>query len=131
MTLIKYKNKSIYCVLAALIFSIFTSLVSAEPDDLAITIDASSFDSTEIEVKKALIYTALHYQWEIVEHGKDSMLWKYKRNLLKIDISGLVVKIYNDEDVKIGAKWLARIKKLTLRRLSYHSEVRKAQSFIN
>ncbi|MGH1439463.1 MAG: hypothetical protein ACRBBR_05065 [Cellvibrionaceae bacterium] len=127
----QYKNKSIRWILVAFFLSIFSSFLSAQPDDLAITIDASQYSSTDIELKKALIYTALHYQWEIVEHDKNSMLWKYKRNLLKIDISAPTIKIYNDEDVEIGTKWLARIKKLTLRRLAYYSEVRKAQSFVN
>lgn len=127
----KYKNGLLPWLLILLPLVFFPSFATAEQDNLAITIDAGYLNSSDIDIKKALINAALHYQWEIVEHDRNSMLWKYKNNMLKINIDDTLISIFKDERVPINSKWLPRIKKLTLRKLAYYAEVEKARSLID
>ncbi len=123
------KKNSLISTLLFLFLS-FLILPVSQADDHVDMIDATSLNPNEIDVKEALIYSALHYQWDIVEHTRNTMRWDYNGVLLDFQINGGKINITVGGDVEINPKWLARIKKLTLRRLAYHAEIRKAEAMI-
>lgn len=102
---------------------------SINPTYAATTVDASSYNSSELEMHKAIIFSALHYQWEITEQTRDSFKLKYKNATLNLKIKGQTIAI-NPESKDTSKKWLARLKKLIERRLNYQARVRKAKSLI-
>ena len=114
-------------------------------------IDASHLEPTELEIKKALIYSLFHYNWQIKQHQRSYLKVAYQAAELDINVDGAKVSIVHPNakvNVSIGdAKfqdaarsrsnivgldptWLPRLKQLYLRQLAYYIEVRKAESLL-
>lgn len=100
-------------------------------EEIARDIKADGTDYSELDVKKAIIYTRLHYGWKMTEHSRFSMTLEYKNSVIRLDIDGANVKIINlAPDQQLGSKWLARFEKLYLRRLNFYKDVKEASAFI-
>lgn len=113
--------------------ALITSLILtpfAHAQNESFSVDAGPFSSSELDIKKALIYTALHYQWEITDHQRYSMTLQYKKVTLGVTIDGTNITIRNTSGAKASAKWLTRFEKLLRRQLNYHQKVNKAKSLI-
>ena len=123
-------NSSVLNSVVLSLFLSFSFFVWAQDDEVAM-IDTSTYGSTEIEIKEALIYAALHYQWEIISHARDEIRLEYKKNPLKLVINGAKITAYGDQErLSDHPRWIISLKKLAIRRLMYLAELRKAQSFI-
>ncbi len=102
-----------------------------EPAD-TVVIDAKHLKPDELDIKRALLHTRLHYGWELKEHTRNSLLIERKNVQIKVSIADSVVKLIpvNSDEVEVPSKWLPRFKKLYLRQLTYLSDVRQAQAMI-
>ena len=123
------KNKVSH-LLRILITCSALSFFSINPAYAAKTVDASSYNSTALEMHKAIIFSALHYQWKIKEQTSESYTLQYKKANLGIKIEGQTILIDPENEVE-NQKWLTRLKKLIERRLDYNSKVRKAAELLN
>ncbi len=122
--------------LSALTLSVFLAVFSvgvfAEGAEVVVRdIKVDGGEHSELDVKKAIIYTRLHYNWKMTEHSRSSMTLEYRDSIIRLDIDGANIKIVSlTPDIELGSKWLPRFEKLYLRRLAYGADTREAKSFI-
>ena len=126
-----YGVARIFLSLCLVVFSLNAFAQNNNGEEVARDIKADRAGYSELDVKKAIIYTRLHYGWKMTGHSRFSMTLTYKNAVIRLDIDGANVKIINlAPDQQLSKKWLASFERLYLRRLNYYKDVNEASALI-